>query len=142
GILLSLLGGIAGFALAYFLSVLNSRFTPPTAVPIETDLNPDWHAAIFVLALAIVCGIGFSLVPALRATNTDATPALKEGSGLQLPGYGRFGLRNLLMVAQVSGSLMLLLITGFLVVGFSQASSIQTKFDPHTMYLLSLDPVR
>jgi predicted permease len=142
GMLLSLLGGIAGFALAYFLSVLNSRFTPPTAVPIETDLNPDWHAAIFVFVLAVVCGVGNSLAPALRATKTDVTPALKEGSRLQLPGYRRLGLRNLLMVAQVTGSLMLLLITGFLVVGFSQASSIQTKFDPRTMYLLSIDPVR
>ena len=37
---------------------------------------------------------------------------------------------------------MLLLMTGFLVMGISKASSIQTKFDPHTMYLLSIDPVR
>jgi len=48
----------------------------------------------------------------------------------------------LLMVAQVAASLMLLLMTGFLVMGISKASSIQTKFDPNTMYLLSLDPVR
>jgi len=142
GILLSLLGGMAGFALAYFLSALNSQFTLPTAVPMETDFTPDWHAAIFAFALALVCGIGFSLVPALRATKADVTPALKEGSALQLPGYRRFGLRNLLMVVQVTGSLMLLLITGFLVMGFSKANSIQTRFDPRTMYLLSIDPVR
>jgi predicted permease len=89
-----------------------------------------------------VCGIGFSLAPALQATKADLTQALKEGSALQLPGYRRFGLRNLLMVAQVSASLMLLLLTGFLVVGIGKSSSIQTKFDPRTMYLLSLDPVR
>jgi macrolide transport system ATP-binding/permease protein len=46
------------------------------------------------------------------------------------------------MVAQVAASLMLLLMTGFLVIGISKGSSIQTKFDPNTMYLLSLDPVR
>jgi predicted permease len=59
-----------------------------------------------------------------------------------LPSYRRIGLRNLLMVAQVAASLMLLLMTGFLVMGISKESSIQTKFDPNTMYLLSLDPVR
>jgi hypothetical protein len=59
-----------------------------------------------------------------------------------LPGYRRFGLRNLLMVAQVAASLMLLLITGFLVIGIRKDSSVQTKFDPHAMALLSLDPVR
>jgi predicted permease len=142
GILLSLLGGIAGFALAYGLGVLNSHFTPPMTVPFESNLYLDWRAGAFAFGLAIVCGIGFSLAPALQATKADLTPALKEGSALQLPGYRRIGLRNLLMVAQVAASLMLLLMTGFLVIGISQGSSIQTKFDPNKMYLLSLDPVR
>jgi predicted permease len=142
GILLSLLGGIAGFALAYGLSVLKSRFTPPTAVPEELNFDPDWHAGVFVFAVSIVCGIGFSLAPALRATKADLTPAFKESSAVRLPGYRRVGLRNLLMVTQVAGSLMLLLITGFLVVGIIRTSSVETNFDPHTMYLLSIDPVR
>jgi predicted permease len=142
GILLSLLGGIAGFALAYGLSVLRAKVTESTVLPVEPASIPDWHAAIFVFVVAVVCGIGFSLIPALRATKADVTPALKEGSALQLPGYRRFGLRNLLMVAQVTGSLMLLLITGFLVMGIIQTSTIQTKVDPKAMYLLSIDPVR
>jgi predicted permease len=142
GILLSLLGGVAGFALAYGLGVLNSHFTPPVSLPIETNFGPDWRAGVFAFGIAIVCGIGFSLAPALQATKADLTPALKEGSALQLPGYRRIGLRNLLMVTQVAASLMLLLMTGFLVMGISKGSSIQTKFDPNTMYLFSLDPVR
>jgi len=142
GVLLSLLGGVAGLAFAYGLGVLNSHFRPPTIVPEETNLSLDWHAGVFAFGLAIVCGIAFSLAPALQATKADLTPALKQGSALQLPGYRRIGLRNLLMVAQVAASLMLLLVTGFLVMGISKASSIQTKFDPSTMYLLSLDPVR
>jgi macrolide transport system ATP-binding/permease protein len=142
GLLLSLLGGLAGFALAYWLSVLNSQLTSPTAVPIESDFTPDWSAAVFAFALAILCGIGFSLAPALRATKADLTPALKDGLALRLPAYRRFGLRNVLMVAQVAGSLMLLLITGFLVMGISKTSNVQTKFDPSTMVLLSIDPVR
>ena len=142
GILLSLAGGVAGFALAYGLGVLNSRFTAPTAVPVESHFIPDWHAALFVFGLAIVCGIAFSLAPALRVTKADLTPALKEGSALQLPGHRRIGLRNLLMIAQVGASLMLLLVTGFLVIGFSKTSSAQTRFDARAMYLLSIDPVR
>jgi len=142
GMLLSLLGGVAGFAFAYGLGVLHAHFTPPLTVPEETGFNLDWRAAVFAFGVAIVCGIGFNLAPALQATRADLTPALKEGTMLRLPGYRRFGLRNFLMVAQVAGSLMLLLMTGFLVMGISKASSIETKFDPHSMYLLSLDPVR
>ncbi len=142
GILLSLLGGTAGFGLAYLLSRLDARYMRPAAVPVDLNVNPDWHTAVFVFALAVVCGIGFSLVPALRATKAEVSPVLKEGPGMQLPRYRYLGMRNLLMVAQVTGSLMLLLVTGFLVLGLSKASTLQFKFDPHTMYLLSLDPVR
>ncbi len=46
GTLLSLLGGIAGFALAYGLGVLNSHFTPPMIVPQESDFYLDWHAGV------------------------------------------------------------------------------------------------
>src|SRR5262249_376008 len=49
---------------------------------------------------------------------------------------------NFLIVGQVAASLMLLLITGFLVMGLSQARRIETKFDGNRMYLLSVDPVR
>jgi macrolide transport system ATP-binding/permease protein len=131
GMVLSLSGGAAGLGIAYVLSVLNAHFTPPMTVPVELYSGLDWHAAVFAFCVAIVCGVGFSLAP-----------ALKEGSALQLPGYRRIGLRNLLMVVQVAASLMLLLMTGFLVIGIGKSSSVETKFDPHTMYLLSLDPVR
>ena len=141
GILLALLGGVTGFAIAYGLAVLSSHFAPPSTVPMESNFSLDWHAGVFAFAIAVVCGIGFSLAPALQATKTNLVPALKEGA-LQLPGYRRLGMRNLLMVAQVAASLMLLLMTGFLVLGISKTSSIQARFDAHTMYLLSLDPVR
>ncbi|MGE5206115.1 MAG: ADOP family duplicated permease [Chlamydiota bacterium] len=141
GILLALLGGVAGLALAYGLRGLSSRFAPPSTVPMQTGFSLDWHAGVFAFALAVVCGIGFSLAPALQATRANLVPALKEGA-LQLPGYRRLGMRNLLMVAQVAASLMLLLMTGFLVIGISTTSTVQTRLDARTMYLLSLDPVR
>jgi len=142
GVLLSLLGGVAGFGLAAGLSVLSSRFNPPGGVPIEPDFNPDWRAGLFALALSIVCGVGFSLAPALQATRADVASAMKDGSALALPGYRRFGLRNALMVAQVAGSLMLVLMTGFLVMGISKSSDVHARFDPHMMFLVSVDPVR
>ncbi|HTS56187.1 MAG TPA: ADOP family duplicated permease [Terriglobales bacterium] len=142
GLLLSLLGGVAGFALAYGLAVLNAHFTPPRTLPVEFNSSLDWSATVFAFGIAVMCGIGFSLPPALQATKADLTPALKESSVLQLPGYRSFGLRNLLMVIQVAASLTLLLMTGFLVMGINKTSSLQTRFDPRSMLLVSLDPVR
>jgi predicted permease len=110
--------------------------------PPAPDTALDWRAAIFTFALAVVCGVGFSLAPALQSTKSDVASSLKAGSALQLPGYRHFGLRNLAVLAQVTGSLMLLLITGFLVIGLTKANSVDTRFDPKKMVLLSLDPVR
>src|SRR5215472_4681850 len=142
GILLSLLGSVAGFGVAYCLLALASQLTPPTGGPTERNITLDSHIALFSFALAIVCGVGLSLLPALRATKANLTPALREGSSLQLAGHRRLGLRNLLMTMQVAGSLMLLLVTGFLVLGVNKVSTVQTKFDPQSMYLLAIDPLR
>ena len=142
GILLSLLGGAAGFALAQGLWALNAHVRVPAGSPILPDLSLDGHAAAFAFVLAVVCGIGFSVLPAFQATKTDVAPALKEGAALELSGHRRFGLRNLAMGAQVAGSLMLLLVTGFLVLGIMRSNSIETNFNPKTMAFLSIDPVR
>jgi predicted permease len=142
GILLSLIGGAAGLALAFGLSVLNKQTQLPAGALPAPDVSLDWRAAAFAFAVAVLCGIGFSVAPAMQATRADLTLALKEGTSLQLPGYRRFGLRNLAVVAQVAGSLILMLITCFLVIGFAKGSSVDTRFDPRTMVLVSIDPVR
>lgn len=142
GILLSLFGGGAGFAMAYGLWAVTAHTRLPAGSPISPDTALDWHTAIFAFVLAIVCGIGFSILPALQATKTDIAPALKDGAALQLSGHRRFGLRNLAMGAQVAGSLLLLLVTGFLVLGIMNGNSIHTNFNQKTMVFLFVDPVR
>jgi len=143
-VLLALGGGVAGFLFAWWLTsaatTMYHKF--PTPMPIDLDVRPDWTVFAFTFALAVIAGVGFGLAPALAATKTDFGPALKEGAVTQLRGYRRFGLRNLLMVYQVSGSLMLLIITGFIVLGFSNISKSIALFDSANLYLLSIDPVR
>ena len=89
GILLSLLGGLAGLALAYGLSVLNAQFHPPTGAPSEPDITLDWRAGVFAFGLAFVCGIGFSLAPALQATNRRDAGAQRGlgGAIARLPAF-------------------------------------------------------
>lgn len=142
GLLLSLMAGAAGLALAWWFNRLTGQMKLPLAVPVEFNYALDSNAFLFAFGLAIVCGIGFSLAPALQSTKSDIAPTLKEGAGVELRAYRRFGMRNLLVVGQVAGSLMLLLITGFLVLGVNKSAGMQTRFDPRTLYLMSIDPVR
>ncbi len=142
GMLLSLLGGAAGLALAYGLWQMTTHLRVPAGAPLGPDRSLDWQTVLFALVLAILSGIAFSVLPALASTKTDVATALKEGAALQLSGYRRFGLRNVAMAAQVAGSLMLLLVTGFLVLGILRGNSLETHFDQRTMVFLSVDPIR
>jgi predicted permease len=141
-ILLSLCGGAAGLAFAYWAASGFRRVKLPFSFPVNFDLTPDWHVLLLTFAIAMMAGVGFGLVPALAATRTDLASTLKEGALAQMRGHRRFGMRNLLMVGQVAGSLTLLMIAGFVVLGFNKTSNVEIAFDPNTMYLLSLDPVR
>jgi len=143
-VLLALAGGAAGFAFAYWLLTLATAMSGkfPTPVPVEIDVRPDGSVLLFTFALAVIAGVGFGLAPALAATRLDVAPALKEGSSAPLRGYRRFGLRNLLMVYQVAGSLMVLIVTGFIVLAFSADMKANAKFDSSNLYLMAVDPVR
>jgi predicted permease len=72
----------------------------------------------------------------------DLPPALKEGAQAPLRGYRRFGLRNLFVTYQVAASLMLLLVTGYMVSGYQHTTRLDPGFDTANLDRLSIDPVR
>jgi predicted permease len=141
-VLLALGGGTAGILLAFWVASLIHKIKMPFAMQVNMDITPDWRVILIVFAISLVAGIGFGLAPALASTKTDLATALKESSAGQMRGHRRFGMRNVLMVCQVGGSLTLLLVAGFLILGFTRSNNIEIPFDPSSMLLLSLDPVR
>ena len=141
-VLLSLAGGAAGLAFAYWATNALSKMRLPAAIPIHLEMHPDWHVLVWTFVVSLVAGIGFGLAPALASTKADLASTLKEGSIAPMRSYRRFGMRNVLMVCQVAGSLMLLLIAGFMVIGFEKSNRVEIPFDAHGMFLFSVDPVR
>lgn len=141
-VLLACIGGAVGILFAFWAGHAMQRMRLPFDFPVSFDFTPDWHVLLLSFAISLLAGIGFGLAPALASTRSDLASTLKEGAVAQTRGYRRFGMRNLLMAAQVAGSLMLLLIAGFLIIGFNKTGNIQVAFDANSMYLFSLDPVR
>lgn len=141
-VLLGCIGGCAGVLLAYWGASAFKKIKLPIDVPINLNVTPDWRALLFTLAVSLSAGFAFGLAPALAATRADLASTLKEGTLAQVRGFRRFGLRNLLMVGQVAGSLMLLLLSGFLIIGFEETNHVKIDFDPQKMYLISIDPIR
>jgi predicted permease len=140
--LVALAAGALGFLLAAWLMRLASQIKTPYPMPMTYNLEPDGTVLLFTLGLTIFTGLAFGLAPALQATRADLTPALKEGGAVRLRTYRRFSLRNLLVLYQVAGSLMLLLVTGFLVRSFQRTNELELGFNPSHLYLISLDPMR
>ena len=134
--------GVLGFILTVWLMRFLSQGRMPYPWPVSFDLNPDWSALLFAFAVTGFTGLAFGLAPALQATRTDLTSALKEGGNLQFRAHRRLSLRNGLMLCQMAGSLTLLLLTGFLGLGIQTTMGVQQGFDSRNLYLISLDPVR
>jgi len=141
-VLLSAGAGVPAFLLCVWLMHLGSKMRMPLPIPVSYDLNPDWRALLFALAATALTGIAFGLAPALRATRTDLTPALKEGGQIQLRRHRRLSLRNVLVLCQMAASLTLLLLTGYMGLGIQSTLGVQAGFNPSNLYLISLDPVR
>src|ERR1035438_2725445 len=84
-------------------------------------------------------------VPATEPLAVQKQAMIEKHLGLirkaaaELRRYRGLSLRNGLVLAQISASLMLLLLTGFMVIGFHRTAGIDPGFDPRNLYLISLD---
>ncbi|MCX6629861.1 MAG: ABC transporter permease, partial [Candidatus Solibacter sp.] len=141
-ILLSLAGGLAGIVVAYWITHAMSSLQVSSQMPLRTDYRPDYRIFALTLAISLGSGIACGLGPALASVRTDIGLALKEGAAAAPRGYRRFGLRNFFVVAQVAASLMLLLVTGFMVTGYRNTTRLDPGFDTANLDLFSIDPAR
>lgn len=118
-LLLSVVGGIAGVLLAWwslnlFLSVVFVRYGGEEMLRVSIDLTPDWRVLTYSFGLALLSGIAFGLVPALRATRPDLIGVVKSEGGTATGRSARSRLSSALVVAQVSICFVLLIPAGLL----------------------------
>jgi macrolide transport system ATP-binding/permease protein len=107
-LVIAILGGTLGLLLAQAGVDLFSKMRVPIDVPLVIDVKLDSQVLLFALAAAVASVILFGLAPALQCTKPDLVPALKAG---RTPSRRRRFLgRNVLVMAQVAGSLLLLVV--------------------------------
>ncbi len=138
-LLLALTGAGVGFALAAAAARAISNFQLPLPFPVVFDFNVDMRVALFTLGLSLITALLFGLVPALRASRPDLVGALKDGPAV-FGRVGRSGLRNTLVVVQVSLSLVLLATAGLFLRSLGNASSIDIGFKSDNILIMTVDP--
>jgi predicted permease len=127
-LVLSLLGGAAGYVLASFLSQAVSRWRAPMDFPVQFNVNPDWRVFVFALAGAILAGMFFGSAPAWRASRTDPNAVLRGTSTTW--GRSRFAFRDLLVVVQVALCFVLVSASFLSLRGLQQALKMNLGFQP------------
>ncbi len=108
GFLLAVTGAAAGLLLSGILSRFLIAFLGTQGNPLFLDLQLDWRMFGFTLAMAALTCILFGLTPALQSSRSTTSAALKTGGRTVSASRERFGLRQTLIVIQVSLSLVLL----------------------------------
>jgi predicted permease len=137
-VLLALLGGVAGIFLGVWGSGVISRIDLKTSLPIFLDFTFDWRVFAFAFAAALLTGVVVGVAPAVRLSRGNLSAILHEG-GRSVVG-GRQILRSTLVVAQVGGSLMLLIIASLFTRSLQHAQRTDLGFDPHHVLNLTMDP--
>jgi predicted permease len=107
-LLLATTGAVLGIALAQFLSQLLVWGFSTEGAEINLQIVTDWRVLLFAAGIAALTCVLFGVAPALRATRAEPISAMKSGGRGTTGGRERFSLQRLLVVAQVSVSLVLL----------------------------------
>ncbi len=136
-IVLSALGGGLGLLLAYWLVDAMMSFKPPIDLALSTDLQIDERVLLFTLIVSGLTAVVFGLLPALQATKPDLVPTLKDE--VSTSGFRRSLLRNGMVVAQVSLSLILLICAGLTLRGLQRAQILDHGLTPQNALEMSFD---
>jgi predicted permease len=139
-ILLAVLGGTLGLALAWWATSSLRAMPPPAgALPLIPQFAIDMRVLLFTLGLALFAGIIFGMVPALRISRPSIVPALKDDSWTPRDRRSNFNLRNLLVVTQVALSVVLLIAAGLFLRSLRFAQSIDPAFDSDRIVTVPLN---
>ena len=136
-VLLAFGGGAVGVLLAVWIVKVLLALKPPIDFPLALDVSIDWRVLVFSLAVSVAAGVIFGLAPALQATRPNLVGALKDTAAQG--GSVKTKLRSVLVVAQISISLVVLIAAGLVVRTLQQLQTMNPGFDTKNALTMSFD---
>jgi len=140
-VMLSLAGGIVGLAAGYagiraILSVSPGNI--PRIGLQGASVGLDWRVLVFTLALSVVTGILFGLVPALQSSRADLNSTLKESSNRSGTGLRHNKTRALLVTTEMALAVVLLVGAALLIRTFIAIREVNPGFDAHNVLTMRM----
>jgi len=139
-LLLAIAGTAAGLLLArWAMTLFASTIVVASDIPLNLDFDFDWRVFTYAAIVTAATGVLMGIAPALRASRVKVTALLHDG-GYGSAGAGRQRLRGAMAIAQVAGSLVLLIVAGLCVRSVQRAQTVDLGFDPRSVLTVRLDP--
>src|SRR5216110_334134 len=137
---LSALGGLAGLAVAFWADrALMKIYLPSDSGGMNISSAPDFRILLFNLAVTVLTGVIFGLVPAFETTKPNIAGTLKDQAGAVLGG-SQHRLRKALVIAQVTLSLLLLVGAGLFVRSLANLRNLGPGFPAEKLVGFNIDP--
>jgi predicted permease len=139
---LAFVAGALAVALTFWTARLLGAAIPANVqLPITLDFTPDLRVLGWGFALSLATGLVFGLAPAWQAVRTDLVPSLKPGESGSSQGARRLTLRNALVVAQLSISVVVLVAGGLFVRSLANArEAFSPGFPTERLLSMRLNP--
>jgi putative ABC transport system permease protein len=137
-ILLALIGSGFGILLAFWGMQLLLTLAPEDLLDIR-NVHIDFRILLFTLAVTIVTGLMFGLVPALGSAKMNPGESLKEGERIEGIGVRGSRLRNVFVVAEIGLAVVLLAGAGLLIKSFLRLESVSPGFDPQNILTVKVE---
>ena len=142
-VLLSTFGGALGLVFANWgtraLIALMSNANNRTMI---LDAGTDSHVLFFAFAVAVLTGVLFGLVPALRASKAELLSTMKDNAAAVSDPHNKHRLGESLIIAQVATSVVLMIGAGLFVRTLANFESHNFGFDQRNLLTFGLDPAR
>jgi predicted permease len=134
-VVLSIIGGALGLALAYWMADILFQFAPQGHMNLVIDLHPERRAFLFTFALSLATGLLFGLTPAFQAGRSSLAPVVKGGAAASSA-----RIRSVLVVSQVAFSMVLLMAAAVFVRTLAMLRPTGYQADPGRILLFTIKP--
>lgn len=137
--LVALAGGVAAVAMAYATTPLFQALVPPLPLPVVNEPSINGAVLVFTLVVTALSALVFGIAPALQGSTAAVVGVLKSSAPSLSASRRRAWMRQFLVVAQVSASLVLLVSASLFTRSLRNAQTLDPGFSTRTGLAATLD---
>jgi len=138
-VVLSCCGAVVGLLLAFAGTRVLARLTS-VSIPLLNEVRIDASVLGFTVAIAVLTGLIFGLVPALQIKEVRLHDVLKDSNRGSSQGHGRAWIRSALVVSEIALACVLVVGAGLLIRSFLRVLDVNMGFVPERAAALRIDP--